>query len=249
MSHISINVNLTSLEESNFYLRALWSELRKDFGHLDWLYQPRKIGNKRQIIFGIIDLGNGSKYEVSLTYRVKGTIEKIGFSSVFAVKNGNGDFKKIEACVKNAKSNIASRKHLYFKGLIYISILCTFHRYESEYFSLISSDPGYCWLYLKVDAYDSIDGQHEYNLMANAISWLLSAFTNTLITSHNMTRKRYAQIASIQDSGQRTEIHFADSEWEFTEPENLPEFLNEEKILISRPMTGLMIDRIKVAIS
>lgn len=229
MSYISIKVNLTSLEESNFYLRALWSELRKDFGHLSWLYQPRKRGNKRQIIFGIIDLGSGSNYEVSLTYMAKGTIEKIVFSSVCAGKNGNDDLKKIEACVKNAKLNIGSRKQLYFKGLIYISIPYTFHRYESEHFSLIPSNPGYCWLSFKVDAYDSIDGQYEYNLMANAISWLLSSFTNTLITSHNITRKRHAQIASIQDFGQRKEIHFADSEWEFPTPENLTEFVNEEK--------------------
>lgn len=113
--------------------------------------------------------------------------------------------------------------------MIYISTSCTFHRYESENFSITSSDPGYFWLYIKVDAYDLIDGEYEYNLISNTISWLLSAFTNTLITSHNITRKRYAQIARIEDLGQRQEIHFTDSEWEFTKPENLPKFINEEK--------------------
>lgn len=111
MSYTSINVNLTSLEESNFYLRALWSELRKDFGHLAWLYCPHKVGTKKKIIFGIIDLGNSSNYEVSLTYRVKGIIEKIVFSSVSAGKDGNGDFKKIDDCAENAKLNIKSRKN------------------------------------------------------------------------------------------------------------------------------------------
>lgn len=74
-----------SNDETNEFLRCLWSRLRHNFGKISWNLHPIKISNKSYIQIGYIDLGKVSKSftptSVSSTYSKRGCLKTITFSN------------------------------------------------------------------------------------------------------------------------------------------------------------------------
>lgn len=74
-----------SNDETNEFLRCLWSRLRHNFGKIAWNLHPTKIADKLQIVIGHIDLGKISESStptaVSVTYSQKGCLKTITFSN------------------------------------------------------------------------------------------------------------------------------------------------------------------------
>ncbi len=98
-------LKLSSLRDSNLFLRALWASLRDRFGRLGWQYTPRRTGSQQLIRFGWMSLGTTAPtgIEVSIRYRQAGVIRAVQFDLQHGVQGIHPDIEQIlRTCVKEA---------------------------------------------------------------------------------------------------------------------------------------------------
>ncbi len=72
-----IPVSPQTTVETNMLLRALWAELRKEFGKLAWQFSPSRHGEKCIIYFGWADINLGKAARFGITYKKKGIATNI----------------------------------------------------------------------------------------------------------------------------------------------------------------------------
>lgn len=79
------NLNFTDNNISNDYLRCLWYRLRCNFGKIAWNLITIKLGQKRLVHIGNVDLGvqtkNSNPTSISCTYSKKGCLKSLIFEN------------------------------------------------------------------------------------------------------------------------------------------------------------------------
>jgi hypothetical protein len=176
---ILTNLNLTSNEESNTFLRALWAEFRQSFGKCAWQYSPRKDGQNKRVYFGYVDIGIGSKsLSVSISYKQKGVIKEIFFKENFG-EFSQENRQKILNSVDKARKNKNNLETYQFKSI-----------FESNSLAITS----YCGFHFKIDivndvtnsilfeakGFDEVDAATEAKRMLVKILDFLSVCTNSI---------------------------------------------------------------------
>lgn len=173
-------VNFISNNESNEYLRCLWSRLRKNFGKIGWNLQPNKIAEKNHIDIGHIDLGQISHSSVptnvKCTYSKKGCLKSISFSNskLIDIKNFQS---LLDKSIEEAKEYQNLKEERRFITTLDQSI--QFKKTEGRYFQIESHK-----LQFMVMGYDDIDAKTFANSQLKFIKSILSFDTLKFINSN-----------------------------------------------------------------
>lgn len=179
---LEISINLKSNEDSNYFLRSLWAELRQTFGKCAWQYSPRKDGEKKRVYFGYVDIGiEATTLGVSISYMQKGVIEKIFIEEVSGmiskeVKN------KIFDSVHQAIIHRNNLKNYQFQSKIE-SNRGAIGNYNSLYFRLFVVDSKTNCISFKVKGFDEFDAATESRKTLVKILDFLSICTNAAFVS------------------------------------------------------------------
>lgn len=129
MMKLEIEVGIDNIEQSNKFLRKLWSLFNEEFGKCSWLYSPCKIGKNQQIYFGMADI-NDYNLKISILYKNKGSITKIIFESSNGDKLDEKMRDTIKKLVKYAKENYEKKEAFFFKAIIISN--CVLSNYETQ---------------------------------------------------------------------------------------------------------------------
>lgn len=107
-SELALSVTIPLLDEasSNRLLRALWAEIREEFGKLAWQYMPQRLGAQREVYFGYADLGLSRAVQIGISYRRKGIIERVLFKEFFDMAGLPA--ARFEACLRAAETAVVS---------------------------------------------------------------------------------------------------------------------------------------------
>ena len=163
-------VNFTSNDESNEYLRCLWSRLRKNFGKIAWNLHPTKIAEKSYINIGHIDLGQISHSNVptnvKCTYSQKGCLKSISFSNSKLI-NIKGFQSLLDKSIEEAKEYQNLKEEL--RLIVNLDQSIQFKKTEGRYFQ-IESDK----LKFTVFGYDDVDAITFANSQLRFIKSILS---------------------------------------------------------------------------
>jgi hypothetical protein len=159
-------------EETNLLLRALWAQLRADFGKLAWLFNPWRDGQSNTVYFGWADLGLTETVHVGVTYQRKDIATNI------LVECEPATAERIAECVARAEGRLASR------GKLFATLQCTtpFHiqieDFQGELLCLEAETASRIALELQVLAFDNADAHAEAIERARVVLDVLSFCTN-----------------------------------------------------------------------
>lgn len=169
---------------SNRLLRALWAELRAEFGQLVWQSSPRRCGSRQIIYFGYAELGLPAKIHIGVTYKRRGVIDRIVFEDVFdEVDLPTARFKR---CVQLAENATETEITLNAKMLVPYDL-----RFQSVQghgpFAIFNHTDKTTYLCLRVCAFDEADAAHKFALHTKPILDVLSSFTNLFLALGEIT--------------------------------------------------------------
>jgi hypothetical protein len=98
---MTIAISPKSVEETNLLLRAIWAELRSEFGECLWQFLPRRDGENQTIWFGWAQLNIGDTVGFGVAYERKGIA-----THLLVRRCPDGQLPRIEACVRRAESRL-----------------------------------------------------------------------------------------------------------------------------------------------
>src|ERR1043165_7270749 len=101
--NLKIQIGIGLLSESNKFLRALWTNIRSEFGKCAWQYAPYRDGASNTIFIGYMDINlvENKLVSCSVIYKEKGSIQSSQFKSVVEdpeIEN------RLRNCVNRAKN-------------------------------------------------------------------------------------------------------------------------------------------------
>ncbi|MBD1862713.1 MULTISPECIES: hypothetical protein [Trichocoleus] len=202
---VEIALNLTSNQESNAFLRALWAEFRYSFGKCAWQYSPYKDGKKNRIYFGYVDLGLNGAIGISISYKRKNIIKKI-----FLEQNFNRIPPEIEAKLSNAIDKAISESRsprIYYVQTDFESTPMAIGNYSGSHFRLYAIDEKTNRIIYEVKGFDAIDALTEAQKIIPKIFDFLSVCTNSVFTSTS------TEIFKNQLNSDIHEVFFEDFDW------------------------------------
>jgi hypothetical protein len=177
--YASFPIDLSSVEESNLFLRALWASLRSEFGHLAWQYSPHRDGPNKRITLGIAQIGGSGSTMVNVIYRQAGCISSLEFSPVFGEAPSND---QLEAAVVAAlgtfkKAHSVAATSTFSLGTDRIA----FATYASQDVRIESQCRGKVDVTLTLSGFDNRDIDFQYQLNVGPILDLLACWTNCVV--------------------------------------------------------------------
>lgn len=172
---------ISSLLESNNFLRALWAELRDKFGKCAWLYQPYKVKNSRTIYLGLADINQGKGIPISITYTQKTIVSEICFGEdVLQYAEESSELgQQLKDAVKKAYHR-HNNPDLKFLQVPISSIYRSLAPYFGQWFEIIPTQHPISLLSVKVKAFDEIDAKAEALRVTSYVLDILSVETNSL---------------------------------------------------------------------
>ena len=174
-------LNLSSLRDSNLFLRALWASLRERFGRLGWQYTPRRTGSQQLIRFGWMSLGTSAPtgIEVSIRYRQVGVIRAIQFDLQHGVQDIYPDIEQIlRTCVKQAveRKGQTGERLLSTQVRTLPRVPLAHYRGRNWYCGPLTS--GETEIGISVRGFDDADIRHEFAVRLVPLIDALSCMTN-----------------------------------------------------------------------
>lgn len=204
------NLDIETLADSNLFLRALWSTLRKHYGNIGWLFSPRKDGNKRRISFGYLTLGSDGKVQVkpSIEYKVAGIIDAISFEPApFAPSELGVHEEIIKSCVHEALEIRKSLNSDYVSAVFETNPNVPFYYYRGDHWYCGPLDCGATELGVKINGFDEPDMKYQAHIHMELLVDVLSALTNVAIT------RVYRESGERVISDDEVNIFGEDSDW------------------------------------
>ena len=177
---IRIN-NISSLLESNNFLRAFWAELRNRFGKCAWNYQPFKDGTSQTIFLGWADINQKQVIPISLTYSQRAIISGIHFGEEFGepVDEDSELGQQLKDAVDKAyqcRNNPATKILQVPVSSLYRSLA----PYSGQWFEISPAQHPVSLLKIKIRAFDDIDAEAEFLRISSYLLDILSVETNSL---------------------------------------------------------------------
>lgn len=172
---------ITSLEDSNLFLRALWASLRARFGKLGWQLTPRRDGPQRKIRFGWMTLGAVSPdgVGVSVFYKQKGVINAIEFQPRGNISNIHPRLpEELRECVEDATNRMANCNQISYSVQVAAFPAFTVGYYRGDDWYIGPLDNGHSEIGITVRAFDEPDGEHEFASRLPVLLDILACMTN-----------------------------------------------------------------------
>jgi len=174
--------NLRTVEQSNLFLRALWANIRNEFGKCAWNFIPYRDTDKKLITLGYMNYEDERTLEVSLHYKNIGNLIAISF--IAEDEQQASDLRTIKKLIKESLNYNALMKDFSCKTK-FESIRCNFSSYQGQYFKLNPLSGNFFECTIKICAFDNIDAKTIILKKIKLISALLSVFSNCLILNTN----------------------------------------------------------------
>lgn len=192
---MEIQVGTKTTEESNEFLRSLWAEMAKEFEKCAWHYTPQK---KEGIIsFGQMDIDNDEDkllsdliFNVSISYKKKGTINNIIFELLEGKKVGNLKQinQRIKEVVQKAKENLGEYDIGSYK--VGIKSIYSLNAYEGKNFKINHGIKNTSNLNIPILAYDENQGDAIATKKINQVLDFLSVETNAPFWSAQVVEEK-----------------------------------------------------------
>lgn len=227
---MKIELGLSSLDDANSFLRALWAEFRRRFGKCGWNYQPFRNGKAQRIFIGFADIGRKEgSIQIEIGYKTKGSIQEIEFSTEAGAIDSDSDLgSEIAQAVAAAIANRASRQQHTFEmaieGLHFSPIKYLGSRFRIQ--PVTSSD---FVLALGVDGFDSVDAKSVCRGASQHVLDLLAVETNSAYWPREIFDGEPADDDTIP-----TDIYCEEADWIEACPRR------DERYLISREATQVI---------
>lgn len=177
-----IPVSPQTTVETNILLRALWAELRKEFGKLAWHFDPSRHGEKRTIYFGWADINLEKPARIGITYKKKGIATSI------LIEDIEGNESRLENCVQRAKSLWNQPPLFSYTSIVSVDPPLSFGARFTPNWKLQSSIPNPGRLQLSINrihAFDDLDAQAEFSRRFHIVLDCLSFLTNAKFDQGN----------------------------------------------------------------
>lgn len=198
MQTLQFDVQASSPEESNLFLRALWAALRRNAGKLGWQFTPAKDGPQRRVRFGFATVGDHHGVEIGVTYGKRGVAASlwVRHPDMGTVRSPAQDSnhrapipQDLEALfqksVAEAVRNAVDPSEIVVSGGLRVSPDLILADYETGNLTLRGVAAGEVRLSLRIVAFDEDDAEIEFAAVTQTICIMLSAFTNaTFIGGH-----------------------------------------------------------------
>jgi hypothetical protein len=199
---LRIPINLGSLDASNMFLRALWAQMRREFGSLAWSMAPRRTGSERVIYFGWAQLGTpaAGTVRVAVHYQRKGVIHSIIFTAEASLYKEIPDLDtRLKLCVNTALNPDEAYKPTSRVAQVTSTprLLIAHYRGSQWYVGPLSNDTSEIGLY--VGAFDDIDALYEFKLCLENVLNVLSVWTNCSFKERRPDRNASALDTEIAD--------------------------------------------------
>lgn len=130
---MEINIGISNIEESNDFLKSLWTQMEKEFEECGWYFSPVKRNNR--IFFGFMRIGDMGELSVSISYKQKGTINNLYFElgkDRQEIPKNSELSNRLKKVVRLAKSN--QGEFSFFRCSVSIEAYYPIASYESEFF-------------------------------------------------------------------------------------------------------------------
>ena len=211
-------INLNSNDESNEFLRCLWSRLRVNFGKIAWNLQPMKFSQKNHIQIGYIDLGNVSHKSmptgVNCTYSKKGCLKNLIFSNSKLIDE-NKFLDSLDKSILEAKKHETHKRK--FSFITEFDKLIKFKKSEFKHFTIENNE-----FKFTIKAYDNIDAETFANSQMRFVNSILSFDTLKFINSKdsgisavrsiNSKEIQFTNLDTGENSSHHTSNEFKDLE-------------------------------------
>jgi hypothetical protein len=173
-----IPIKTTSRKESNRFLRAVWAQVRSEFGKCAWQYLPDKNGASQFIRFGFADLGEAT-LEVGVTYAQRDCITELHFEEA-----GNPFDDRLRACIARAIESAPSPKRswLSLEGILFPILLPFAPRVRSTY-ALEPGNGNRSRVLIRVESYDSVDERSQAIQRLSKLLDLLAVASNCVLAT------------------------------------------------------------------
>ncbi|WP_157628401.1 hypothetical protein [Rhizobium leguminosarum] len=170
-----------SLEESNNFLRALWAEIRREFGKVGWIYTPRRNGRQNTIHFGFMSLGDDipGSIDVWVKYGKRDSLKGMHFEIPDKTRSHVGNIEeRLASCVSRAKNSEAALSQISMSVGIRANPKLTIAHYTAPNLEIIPCHSGFNMLKFSILAHDSVDADVIANQRLPKILDFLSVWTN-----------------------------------------------------------------------
>lgn len=161
-------VNTTNSEETDLYLRKLWSEFRSEFDNYAWNYWGYRHGNT--YLLGYLSLGLKENIEISYSYKTRGTIKNIIITRIEDLSSN--DISRINKVLELA---IDFKKKLLNKWMsVNIKSLDNLDNYNGHSFKIIPGKKNCSQLHLNIQGFDKKDFGQETLIRATDLIIFIS---------------------------------------------------------------------------
>lgn len=209
MVNMEYDINFDNIEDSNNFLRALWSQIRTVFGSCGWQFMPYRDGENNTIHFGHFSANELGVLSSRITYGKKGSIKKIIFEDVNDKEIILEERLKglLDKCVSSAKDYKSLLTDYWLKTTIK-SLYYPISNYQGEEFRIVPVGSHLFDLTIHIKAYDRVDAKSFINEKFNKVLDYLSVHTNNIYFYSNENDRLEC---SAMDK--RNEVYSTDYEW------------------------------------
>ena len=173
--------NISSLLESNNFLRAFWAELRNRFGKCAWNYQPFKDGTSQTIFLGWADINQEHVIPISLTYSQRAIVSGIHFGEQFG--EPIDETSELGQQLKAATDKAYQRRNSPDTKILQVPVSSLYRSlapYSGQWFEISPDQHPVSLLKIKIRAFDDIDANAEFLRVSSYLMDILSVETNSL---------------------------------------------------------------------
>jgi hypothetical protein len=232
---------ISSLSESNIFLRSLWSVLRARFDRLGWQYTPHRAGSVQRIRFGWIRLGTSSPngVEVIVQYGRIGVIKAIEFELHGEI---NSIYPGIEQWLRDSVTEavalMGKPKHVSCCTQIVTlpAIPLGYYKGRSWYCGPLSN--GNTEIGIETLAFDEVDAEREFSIRLTPLLDVLACMTNVVIES---TTERNGERSGMEED---VNIYLEDPDWldNFPEQDGYLRLTTSQVGFCDNLIGGMMVD-------
>lgn len=201
---MKIELNHSSNEESNLFLRCFYSRLREHYGKCAWFFMPSKNSANATIRIGTIDIGIvGHNQDVTIKYSKKGVIKALFMNNSFSPNTKALDDELYEVAASLGETKLTK----YFVSSIIETPYTSMANINTDGFYIFPDMDNRTRIAITVSAFDQDDAAYLYGSLINEVCNFLSICLNTYVKPGQIFIGRDLHVA-VQN-----ELYSGDEDW------------------------------------